>query len=126
LELCIKGLILCSRVFLRTCGVGLMFFFFFLVFGVVSAFTQEVLSYYLRTDSMITFTLACVLFFFAGANAIFNYLSAALRSPGYTQDYHDILRDYRGESYTGEDCERCQLPKPDNAHHCSFCNKCVC
>jgi len=103
----------------------LLVFFFFLVGLVANAFIQDVLGYYIKNNSFVTFTIACLVFLFVGANAIFNYLSAAFSSPGYTTDYQDILREYRGESYSGYDCEKCQLPKPDNAHHCSFCNKCV-
>lgn len=77
-------------------------------------------------------------------NVIFNYISAIFTTPGFTSDYFNQIVDEDDElnedlenipfavkegitiintNYTY--CNKCKLPKPQRAHHCSICNKCV-
>lgn len=77
-------------------------------------------------------------------NIIFNYVFAIFTPPGYSSDYfHNIQDDEEQNSEELENipfavkegitvitadysyCDKCHLPKPQRAHHCSICNKCV-
>ena len=52
-------------------------------------------------------------------NLLFNYSMAVLSSPGHPSLEHvQHLPEYR-------QCKKCDLPKPERAHHCSICKKCV-
>ena len=52
-------------------------------------------------------------------NLLFNYSMAVFSSPGYPSLGHvSHLSEYR-------QCKKCESPKPDRAHHCSICNKCI-
>jgi len=119
-DCCISALVLSSRIFLRTCGYGLMVVYLGLVGGIGYSFVNYILPEY----SISLFTIiTTVIFFLCAVGSIFNYLSAALSSPGYTEDYkHGLLR---GEGGSLPNCRTCNIPKPENAHHCSFCNKCI-
>jgi len=121
---CLKALTICSRVFLRTCGVGLLLFFLGMTYIVCESFVSEVLSYYYKNNSFILYFLGSVPFFFFTFNAVFNYLSATFRSSGTTRDYEHLLHNIQ-DGFNTNYCSDCELPKPGNAHHCSFCNRCV-
>jgi len=123
-DICLRGLTICSRVFLRTCGVGLLLFFFAMTLVVSESFISDILSRYYKNGQMITVFFGFVLFFFFAVNAIYNYLSASFRSSGTTRDHQHLLQNIQ-DGYNFNYCQQCDLPKPGNAHHCSFCNRCV-
>lgn len=120
-ELCIRGLILCSRVFVKTCGMGLMCAFTGLFSMVMYSFYKDVLA---STQSVLLILFECLVMLFLCGNLVFNYFAAALTSPGYTSEFREELRNFHEEEFEGE-CSTCRLPKPHNVHHCSACNKCV-
>lgn len=51
---------------------------------------------------------------FLGANALFNYAMCIIRGPGHPLP-----------STSFPACQKCGLPKPPRAHHCSVCRACV-
>jgi palmitoyltransferase len=61
----------------------------------------------------------------------FNYLAASLRNPGtppmpsqgQTEDTTAILMESNSEPI--KLCLKCGLTKPERAHHCSMCGRCV-
>jgi len=123
-ELCIKILILSSRVFLKTCGIALMGLFFALFALIFYSFFTDVLGYHYDSGSGITLFIEALIVFALSGNMIFNYLSACFVSPGYSKDFVEELNSFQDEELD-ERCKICQLPKPGNVHHCSTCNKCV-
>ncbi|KAI8333316.1 DHHC palmitoyltransferase-domain-containing protein [Chlamydoabsidia padenii] len=41
------------------------------------------------------------------------------------EDAHYTLLEYEEDAQYPKTCKKCQLPKPERAHHCSVCNACV-
>jgi hypothetical protein len=55
---CIACLICVSKVFIKTCGIGLMIFYYALFGTVVYSFRYDISDYYLSNEKYITLTVS--------------------------------------------------------------------
>ena len=63
---------------------------------------------------------------------MFNYVSAVINDPGQPTDSVDEdvetgiqVENIRRGATHGPQCRKCLRPKPERAHHCSICKRCV-
>jgi len=81
-----------GRVFIKSCGLGLMCFFFMLASFIFYSFSKDVMGYYNDQNRIFIQLVAYGILIFFVINMVFNYLSAAFSSPGTTSDKK--FRDY--------------------------------
>ncbi|CAK94075.1 unnamed protein product (macronuclear) [Paramecium tetraurelia] len=128
-------------------GYLLIGFFMALYIGIIYSFIYDtMLLYYLVYNNKLLVVVLMLVGLIEGFNVIFNYGLVLIVSPGLTSEIftkrddkeegpfiYDPIRCQFNKSQwaikldqsTLKYCDKCCLPKPQRAHHCSICNKCV-
>jgi hypothetical protein len=69
-------------------------------------------------------TITIIVFYFSASMVIINHLLAMFSNPGknpYWEKDIENMKDLTEETY----CKKCLLVRPERAHHCKICNKCI-
>ena len=98
--------------------------------GVALYFAIESQIKYYCTEVLVL----CIIYYIIAAFWIWSYIVCCWGDPGYLEDFYkekNLLEALQTNSQIPNAlqflprCQKCNLPKPNRAHHCSACGKCV-
>jgi len=96
-----------------------------LIGGCVVLYYRSILPYVIKEDPIWT-VIHLVISFWLLSNITFNYFACVFTKPG-SPPLSDIEKSKVAEASSNNlrICKKCNVVKPDRAHHCSVCNRCI-